>query len=79
MGAMLGLKLTQVTAKSLGIGMNRVTLRTDSCNVLSWIRGHSHQYKSFVSKRIGEIQGVTKPSQWCHVPTHENPAAYVTR
>ena len=78
MGAMLGLKLTQVIAKSLGIDMNRVTFWTDSCNVLWWILGHSCKYKSFVANHIGEIQGVTKPGQWRHVPTHENLADYVT-
>ena len=30
------------------------------------------------TNHIGEIQGVTKPGQWHHVPTDENPADYVT-
>ena len=79
MGAMLGLKLTQVVVKSLEMDIGRATFWTDSCNVLWWIRGHSRQYKPFVANRIGEIQSATKPKQWRHVPTTENPADYVTR
>ena len=59
--------------------IGRATFWTDSCNVLWWIRGHSRQYKPFVANRIGEIQSATKPKQWRHVPTKENPADYVTR
>ena len=79
MGAMLGLKLTQVVVKSLEMDIGRATFWTDSCNVLWWIRGHSRQYKPFVANRIGEIQSATKPKQWRHVPTKKNPADYVIR
>ena len=43
-------------------------------DVLWWFRGHGRSFRPFVANRIGEIQMVTEPSQWQHVPTGENPA-----
>ena len=78
-GAVLGLRLTQHLALVLGLPMQSVTFYSDSMDVLWWIRGHGRSFRPFVGNRIGEIQMVTEPSQWQHVPTGENPADLCTR
>ena len=78
-GAVLGLRLTQHLTVVLGLPMQSVTFYSDSMDVLWWIRGHGRSFRPFVANRIGEIQMVTEPSQWQHVPTGENPADLCTR
>ena len=48
-------------------------------NVLWWIRKPSRGFKPFVANRIGGIQSLTKPQQWRHDSTKENPADLPTR
>ena len=48
-------------------------------DVLYWIRGQSRKFKPFVANRVGEIQALTNPEQWRHVPTKQNPADLLTR
>ena len=52
---------------------------SDSVDVLYWIRGCSRKFKPFVANRVGEIQSLTDPEQWRHVPTKQNPADLLTR
>ena len=52
---------------------------TDSMDVWYWVRGHSRQFKPFVSNRVGEIQRKTEPAHWGHVRTKLNPADKLTR
>ena len=78
-GAVLGLHLTQHLALVLGLPMQSVTFYSDRMDVLRWIRGHGQSFRPFVANRIREIQIVTEPSQWQHVPTGENPADLSTR
>ena len=73
-GAALGLRLTQHLTLVLGLPMQYVTFFSDSMDVLWQIRSHERSFCPFVANRIGEIQMVTEPSQWQHVPTGENPA-----
>lgn len=77
--AVLGLRLTLKICKALEMEIQEVTFWTDSLNVLYWIRNHSRQFKTFIANRIGEIHSVTKPEQWRHIPTQENPADHVSR
>ena len=37
------------------------------------------EFRAFVANRIGEIQMNTKPAQWQHVPTEQNPGSLCTR
>ncbi|KAL9968821.1 hypothetical protein ACROYT_G020955 [Oculina patagonica] len=45
----------------------------------TYIRGHSRRLKSFVANRVAEIQRKSRPTQWRHVPSEENPADDATR
>ena len=78
-GAVLGLRLIQHLKVVLGLPMQSVTFYSDSMDALWWIRRHGRSFRPFVANRIGEIQMVTEPLQWQHVPTGENPADLCTR
>ena len=78
-GAVFGLRFTQHLMLVLGLPMQSLTFYSDSMDVLWWIRGHGRSFRSVVANRIGEIQMVTEPSQWQHVPTGEIPADLCTR
>jgi ribonuclease HI len=79
MAAILGLRLVQEVAATLEVGMDEVTLWSDSMNVLGWIRNKSRSFKPFVANRVGEIQTVTNPTQWRHVSSECNPADLLSR
>ena len=47
--------------------------------LLYWVRGRSTKFKPFVANRVGEIQSLTNPEQWRHVPTKQNLTDLLTR
>ena len=53
-GAVLSSLLAQNILKVITV--DRTILWTDSENVWYWVRNQSHEFKSFVANRIGEIQ-----------------------
>nr|CAI5835101.1 unnamed protein product [Callosobruchus analis] len=66
--------------------INSITLKidseyfwTDSTIVLSWINTEPKNLKTFVSNRIAEIQSITKPHNWHHVNSSNNPADLISR
>ena len=79
MGAVIGLRIAEATARALEVPLQEVHFWTDSQNVLGWIRNASRHFKPFVANRVGEIHRVTEPSQWQHVATKSNPADLLTR
>lgn len=52
---------------------------SDSTVVLSWIQMPSARLKIFVANRIAQIQHLTSPDIWRHVPTTQNPVDCATR
>ena len=79
MAAVVGVGLTTRISKVLEIQLSQSTFKSDSANVLWWIRGRSREFKPFVAHRIGEIQSNNNPDQWRHVPTRLNPADCLSR
>ncbi|XP_014672987.1 PREDICTED: uncharacterized protein LOC106813369 [Priapulus caudatus] len=63
----------------MSVQLGRVVFLSDSIIALSWIRGQSRPYKSFVANRVSEIQGSTDPSYWRHIPGEFNVADKVSR
>lgn len=51
----------------------------DSTIALSWIRGESCQWKTFVANRVSEIQSLTDKQRWGHVISEENSADIISR
>ena len=79
MAAIVGLRLAETIGNVLTIAKSRCMFWSDSMDVLYWIRGQSRKFKPFVANRVGEIQNMTNPEQWRHVPTKQNPANLLTR
>jgi hypothetical protein len=52
---------------------------TDSMVALGWIQGEPSRWKEFVANRVREIQDLSDPASWRHVPGIHNPADLLTR
>ena len=61
------------------IYINSVYYYTDSKIVLSYISNESKRFHVYTANRVHQIHNVSKPEQWCYVPTDENPADTATR
>ncbi|XP_071946012.1 uncharacterized protein [Antedon mediterranea] len=77
--ALVATRLHTIIIDETRIKFNKVIFLTDSMIVLAWIRSQARGFKSFVSNRIGEIQSMSEPSQWRHVPGEHNVADDVSR
>ena len=77
MGAVLSARLATSLRKVITV--NATTFWTDSTNVLFWVHNRSRTFKPFVANRVGEIQRLTNPDEWRHVPGDTNPADLPTR
>ena len=73
-GAALLANLMEKAQRDLNLKNSKRFFWTDSMITLNWIQNHPNKYKTFVANRIDEIQRVTKPIEWRHVPTKSNPA-----
>lgn len=65
--------------KELKLQPERVYFMTDSMIALSWILSKDRRFKAFVAARVGEIQSLTDPASWRHIPGELNPADDVSR
>ena len=79
MAAVVGLRLADTIGSILRIPKHDWLFWSDSMDVLYWVCGRSRKFKPFVANRVGEIQSLTDPEQWRHVPTKQNPADLLTR
>lgn len=79
-GAQLLVRLSQKVLSAINhISINNIHFWTDSTIVLSWLSLEPNQVNTFVANRTSEIQQSTSPSQWHHVPSHQNPADIISR
>ncbi|GFT87005.1 integrase catalytic domain-containing protein [Trichonephila clavipes] len=78
-GAHLLSKLFKSVLRTLKYYTFDVFAWTDSKIVLSWLSGHSRQWKTFVANRTSEIIEVLPTKHWRHVPSKENPADIASR
>lgn len=51
----------------------------DSTVALSWIQTPPYRLKTYVANRVAQIQELTPPPMWSHVPSKENPADCASR
>ncbi|KAJ8018338.1 hypothetical protein HOLleu_43725 [Holothuria leucospilota] len=77
--AVLAARLGRTIMEELTLELEKVIYLTDSTITLSWIKSQARSYKPFFSARIGEIQNLTDPVQWFHVPGEFNVADEVSR
>lgn len=47
--------------------------------ILSWLMSHASRWKTYVANRIGKIKKLTRPEDWRHVNSQDNPADLVSR
>ena len=78
-GAVLLTKLLLNTAAVLDISIQHTTAWTDSSIILNWLDGNPRDSPRFVSNRVSYILSHTKPHNWKHVPTQDNPADCASR
>ena len=79
MAAVVELQLAEAFGNILNLPKHEWLFWSDVVDVLYWIRGCSRKFKPFVTNRVREIQSLTDPEQWRHVPTKQNPADLLTR
>lgn len=80
-GAVLAANLLHFVVNTL---KPRITIEnsyawSDSTTALAWIRSSPHRWATFVANRTSQIQELTSPSMWHHVPTHLNPVDCASR
>ena len=74
----LGVILAQKLSTALGVPKSAIRFWTDSSTCLYWL--HTKELlSSYVANRVCFILDITKPTQWRHVATQENPADVPTR
>ena len=74
--ALLAARLSKTIQKESRLKFKGIMYFTDSTIVLAWIQCTSRQYKQFVSSRVGEIQSISDPKQWRHIPGEANVAVW---
>ena len=77
--ALLAARLSKTIQKESRFKFKEIIYFTDSTIVLAWIQRTSREYKQFVSSRVGEIQSISDPKQWRHIPGEANVADDVSR
>ena len=77
--AVLGARLADYVRKAMTRSIDRVFFWTDSKCAIGWIRSTAVWYKPFVAHRVGEIQTLTDPKSWRHVPGRVNVSDCATR
>ncbi|XP_058797868.1 uncharacterized protein LOC131668049 [Phymastichus coffea] len=77
--AVLGTRLATMLAKEFDIKIDQRVFWSDSTTVLHWIRTGPRTKQIFVGNRLGEINAVTRASEWRWVPTSLNIADDSTR
>ncbi|XP_043244832.1 uncharacterized protein LOC122393157 [Amphibalanus amphitrite] len=80
LGCMLAARLVVFVRKALRLSdVTPCLCWSDSMIALAWIRASPRKWKQFVANRVEEIQSLTSPSSWSHVPSADNPADLTTR
>jgi hypothetical protein len=77
--ALLLAKLVAKLKTTLNTTFDQCVYWTDSTIVLSWLQLQLSSLKTFVANRVSQIQSLTDPKEWCHVPSEQNPADILSR
>jgi len=61
---LLGFRMAQFIRDAHDVKVRRTTYWSDNRTVLCWLKSEGRRYQAFVAHRVGEIQELTKPSEW---------------
>jgi hypothetical protein len=61
------------------IGVEVTHFWTDSMIVIGYISNDSRRFRTFVANRVGHIRSLSKPTDWRHVSSRDNPADILSR
>ena len=80
LGALVGCRLLSHVKRALKLPDDTPSFHwTDSMVALGWIQGDPQRWKEFVANRVREIQELSDPASWAHIPGVSNPADLLTR
>ncbi|KAJ8020040.1 hypothetical protein HOLleu_41875 [Holothuria leucospilota] len=74
MSAVLAATLDGAIRREMRYEFGETIFWSDSMIVLNYLRNESTRFKTFVANRVAKIRSVSKPHQWRHVGTKDNPA-----
>lgn len=77
--ALLGARLADTIAREHTLTISERYFWCDSTTVLQWINNNTRHYKTFVANRLGEIDELTRATEWRYIPTGLNIADVGTR
>lgn len=72
--AVLALRVDLMLKTDLNLHLEDSVFWTDSTSVLKYLNNEDRRFHTFVANRISIIKEVSKPSQWRHVGSKDNPA-----
>ena len=79
MAAVVAARLSVLLDRELGFKNIEHFFWTDSRIVLGYLSNESKRFKVYVANRVQEIHNTSKPSQWRHVSSQDNPADIASR
>ena len=79
LAGVLAARMHEAISNEMRLQVEKAVFFTDSMIVLQWIKSSARTYKAFVSSRVGEIQTLTNPADWKHIPGEVNIADKVSR
>ncbi|XP_014663229.1 PREDICTED: uncharacterized protein LOC106805948 [Priapulus caudatus] len=78
-GAMEAMKLDKLVHQELEFALEESVFWTDSTIVLWYLQNEGKRFQTYVANRVAKILDHTKPIQWRHVPTAQNPGDDASR
>ena len=77
--AVVSLRVSTMLWEELDVSEIQEFFWTDSKVVLGYINNDARRFHVFVANRVQQIHQVTKPEQWKHVKSEDNPADHASR
>lgn len=77
--ATVSAKMSTVLRSEMSCTEIQETFWTDSRIVLGYIHNDAKRFHVFVANRIQKIRDLSKPEQWHHVPSQDNPSDHASR
>lgn len=77
--AVLAARVDMMLKSELQLHLDESVFWTDSTSVLKYINNEDKRFNTFVANRITTIREVSRPCQWKHVGTKDNPADAASR